>query len=255
LVAVFDSAYIVAMTAWVGSILFFSFGVAPIIFKVLGAEAGGKFVRALFPRYYLWGAISGAVALPSMVAVPLCYPEYRGPMVGVQALAIIGCTLIMLYAGNSLTPAINQARDAGPAGHGRFQQLHRRSVRLNALVLVVGLGLLVGFANRPAPRTSGIVEQTPTERLRYDEAVSRVIQDVEAKYGLHAPRAAQSGKPADLAPVIDAETVKEIDSIFAQKRLRDEARAKRRSAAAKSTRPSMAAPPPPASATTPEPAP
>lgn len=245
LLALFDSAYIVAMTAWVGSILFFSFGVAPIIFNVLGAEAGGKFVRALFPRYYLWGAISGAVALPSMVAVPLCYPEYRGPMVGVQALAIIGCTLIMLYAGNSLTPAINQARDAGPSGRHRFQQLHRRSVRLNALVLVVGLGLLVGFATRPAPRSSGIVEQTPTERLRYDEAVNRVIQDVEAKYGLRPPRAAESGKPADLGPVIDAETVKEIDSMYAQKRLRDEARAKRRSAAA-----STAAPPRLPSATT-----
>ena len=194
LLAVFDSAFVIAMTAWVGSILFFSFGVAPIIFKVLGAEAGGKFVRALFPRYYLWGAISGAVALPSMVAVPLCYPEYRGPMVGVQALAIIGCILIMLYAGNSLTPAINSARDAGPSGHRRFEQLHRRSVRLNALVLAVGLALLIGFAIRPAPRTSGIIEMTPSERIRYDEAVNRVIQDAEVKYGLRPPPATESGK-------------------------------------------------------------
>ncbi len=51
LLAVFDSVYLVALTAWVGSILFFSFGVAPIVFPVLGAESGGKFVRALFPRY------------------------------------------------------------------------------------------------------------------------------------------------------------------------------------------------------------
>ena len=165
LLVLFDSAYLIALTAWVGSILFFSFGVAPIIFKVLGAEAGARFVRSLFPRYYLWGAISGAIALPSMVAVPLCFPEFRGPMIGVQALAIIGCTLIMLYAGNSLTPEINRARDAGPSGHPRFEQLHRRSVRLNALVLVVGLGLLVGFATRLAPRTSGILEKTPAERL------------------------------------------------------------------------------------------
>jgi hypothetical protein len=254
LLAVFDSAYVLAMTAWVGSILFFSFGVAPIIFNVLGAEAGGKFVRVLFPRYYLWGAISGAVALPSLVAVPLCYPEYRGPMVGVQALAIIGCILIMLYAGNSLTPAINRARDAGLSGHRRFEQLHRRSVRLNALVLVVGLGLLIGFATRRAPRTSGIIEMNPSERLRYDEAVNRVIQDVEAKYGMRPPRVDEAGKPADAEPVIDAETVKEIDSIFAQKRLRDEVRAKRRSAAPTSRVPSTAAPPQSPSATTPGPA-
>ena len=68
LLGVFDSVYVVALTAWVGSILFFSFGVAPIIFRVLGEQTGGKFVRALFPRYYLWGAIAGAIALPAFVA-------------------------------------------------------------------------------------------------------------------------------------------------------------------------------------------
>src|SRR3954470_3002451 len=137
---VFDSVFLIAMTAWVGSVLFFSFGVAPIIFKVLGPEGGGKFVRALFPRYYAWGAACGSVALPSLVAVPLAFPVMRGPWVGVQALAILAATLIMLYAGNSLTPAINAARDAGPSGQERFDRLHKRSVRLNAVVLVIGLG-------------------------------------------------------------------------------------------------------------------
>ena len=41
LLAVFDSVYLVALTAWVGSVLFFSIGVAPILFPVLGVEAGG----------------------------------------------------------------------------------------------------------------------------------------------------------------------------------------------------------------------
>jgi hypothetical protein len=160
----FDSTYLIALTAWVGSILFFSFGVAPIIFGVLGPDAGGRFVRALFPRYYLWGAVSGAVALPSAVAVPLAFPELRGPWVGVQAMVILTATLLMLYAGNSLTPAINAARDEGPAGRDRFERLHRRSVRLNAVVLVLGLGLLVAFAARPRPATRGIVEKNPAER-------------------------------------------------------------------------------------------
>src|SRR5262249_43934015 len=70
LMVVFDAVYLIALTAWIGSILFFSFGVAPIIFKVLGTEMGGRFVRALFPRYYTWGVISGAVALPAAVGVP-----------------------------------------------------------------------------------------------------------------------------------------------------------------------------------------
>ena len=164
LLALFDSIYIMALTAWVGSILFFSFGIAPTIFRVLDAETGAKFVRALFPRYYLWGAISGSVALPAYVAGPLCFPEFRGPRVGVQALLILGCILVMLYGGNSLVPEINAARDEGPSGHDRFVRLHRRSVRLNTLVLVLGLGLLVAFACRAVPRTQGIEEMTPAER-------------------------------------------------------------------------------------------
>jgi hypothetical protein len=68
LLGIFDSVYVIALTAWVGSILFFSFGVAPIIFTVLGSEHGGKFVRALFPTYYAWpcrSAIRNTAGEPS----------------------------------------------------------------------------------------------------------------------------------------------------------------------------------------------
>jgi Domain of unknown function (DUF4149) len=256
LLAVFDSVYVVALAAWVGSSLFFSFGVAPIIFKVLGVETGGKFVRAVFPRYYLWGAISGAVALPAFVAGPLCYHEYRGTMVGVQALAIIAGVLIMLYGGNSLTPAINEARDGGPSNHKRFERLHRRAVRLNVLVMVVGLLLLVGFATRPAPRTSGIIEMTPAERVRYDAAITRVIQDVEAKYGMRSPRVPEPGEKPLPDPLIDEGTVKEIESYYAHKRQRDEDRASRRRSAEPASRPGASIQPaPPPSRSVPQPGP
>jgi Domain of unknown function (DUF4149) len=165
LLGIFDSVYLIALTAWVGSILFFSFAVAPLIFKVLGAEAGGKFVRALFPRYYLWGVICCAVALPSLVCGSLSFPELRGPMIGVQAGLLVASLLIMLYCGNTLTPAINEARDGGPSTSERFNRLHRRSVNLNVIVLLIGLGLLVGFAIRKAPRTNGIEERSPRQMI------------------------------------------------------------------------------------------
>jgi hypothetical protein len=247
LLAVFDSVYLIALAAWLGSGMFFSFGIAPIIFKVLGVETGGKFVRAVFPRYYLWGAISGAVALPAFVAGPLCYHEYRGTMVGVQALAIISGILIMLYGENSLTPAINVARDGGPSHRERFERLHRRAVRLNVIVMFVGLSLLVGFATRPAPRTSGIIEMTPGERVRYDAAINRVIHDVEAKYGMRPPRVLEPGETNSPDPLIDLGTIKEIESYYARKHQRDEVRARRRRSAEPASRPGAAvqpAPPP-----------
>jgi Domain of unknown function (DUF4149) len=230
LLALFDSIYLIALASWLGSTVFFSFGVAPFVFRALKAETGAKAASALFARYYLWGAISGAVALPAFVAGPLCYHEYRGAMVGVEALVMIGCILVMLYGGNSLTPAIHRACDEGPAGHERLEQLERRAVRLSAVVMVAGLLLFVAFATRPSPRTSGIIELSPRERFRYDAALARVIEDVEAKYGFRPPRAAGTGTPDVSDPMIDAETIKEIESYYARKRLRDEARAKARNA-------------------------
>jgi uncharacterized membrane protein len=166
LLALFDSIYVLSMAAMAGGIVFFTFVVAPIIFKVLGAESGGRFVRALFPRYYLWNAILGSIALPAYVAGPLSFPEYRGPMVGIQATILLAIILIMLYGGNTLVPEINRARDQGEAGKDRFERLHRRSVILNGVAMIAGLGLLIAFACRPAPRTEGIVEPSPIERAR-----------------------------------------------------------------------------------------
>ena len=119
-------------------------------------------------------------------------------MIGVQAMVILAGVLCMLYGGNSLTPAINQARDAGPAGQKRFEQLHRRAERLNGFVLVVGLGLLVAFAIRPAPVTSGLDQLTPVDQIRYDASINRVIEDIEARHGCARPRARAPVNLSDL---------------------------------------------------------
>jgi uncharacterized membrane protein len=166
LLLIFDVAYLLALSAWVGAALFLSFCVAPVIFRVLDPEASGRFIRALFPRYYTWGVICGAIALPAFVGVPLTFPEYRGVYVGLQALLLLACILIFLYSGNTLTPAINTARDLGAEGSERFNRLHRRSVRLNALVLVAGIVLLVAHASRRPPQSEGINERSPDALIR-----------------------------------------------------------------------------------------
>ncbi len=88
---------------------------------------------------------------------------------------------------------------------------------------------------------------TPAQRVRYDAAINRVIQDVEAKYGMRPPRVLEPGETVSPDPLIDDETVMEIESYYADKRQRDEERASHRRPAEPVSRPGAAivpAPPP-----------
>jgi hypothetical protein len=164
LLLVFDVAVTLALGAWLGALAFFTFGLVPIIFKALDRENSRSFVRAIFPIYYNWGVGCTTIALPALVGRALSFPEFRGPWLGIQAALLLGCLLAQLYCGQALTPAIN----AAPEGEPRWKKLHARSVVINGLVLLVALGLSIGFALRPKPRTAGIDEYTPEERARYD---------------------------------------------------------------------------------------
>jgi hypothetical protein len=221
LIGVFDSVYLAALCAWVGSVLFFSFAVTPLVFGVLGEESGSKFLRALVPRYYAWGAIAGAIALPAFVARPLCYPELRGSAVGVQSLLLLAGTVLMLYGANSLAPAMSAAHDAGPSGKDRSERLRRLSAGLNTLVLLIGAGLLVAFANRPAPTSSGLRELSPGEQGRFDAELNAVIEDVETRYGLRPERLDQKGQAQPRGRRVDPEMIREIESYYREKQRRE----------------------------------
>jgi hypothetical protein len=224
LMALFDSIFLIALAGWIGSALFLSVGVIPLFFKQLRTEDAEKLVRTLLPRYGVWGAICGALTLSSLVAVPLCYPEFRGARVGVQALAIISCILITLYVGNSATATPDTRRAPGASSGEQEPHWYRRTVALNVVVVLSGIALLIAFTTRGAPMTSGIVELTPEEQARYDEALGQVIEQVEVKYGFRPPSSPKPDESFTISPAIDAETVKEIESFYVQKRRKDDLR-------------------------------
>ncbi len=165
LLALFDSVYVVTLSVWMGSILFITWGIAPMLIPTAASEGALRIIKALYIRLYAWGAISGAIALPAYLGVPLSFPEYRGPWIAVQSLAILGGILLMFYGGNTLTPAILASLSSGVPDQAKADRLLGRLSTLNGLAVALGLTLLIAFANRPAPKTQGIVERNPGDRV------------------------------------------------------------------------------------------
>lgn len=136
---ILQGAATVLVALLAGSMLFFSFVMAPLIFIKLEIEAAGKFVRAIFPWYYLLIIILAAMG--SLVLVVLA-PLNAG------LLALVAASTI--YCRQSLMPSINEYRDrskAGEAGTNKiFDKLHRRSEFLNGLQLLAVVAVLLHLA-------------------------------------------------------------------------------------------------------------
>ena len=136
---VLDVIGLVAVATLFGSMAFFSFVVAPLVFVKLDAPNAGRFLRGFFPWYYLAIAVLALLAVvPFMAARP------------VEATVMVLIAFGAFVSRQILMPRINHHRDrmlAGEAGsEARFNRLHRLSVWINALQLIAALGVLVQLA-------------------------------------------------------------------------------------------------------------
>jgi hypothetical protein len=145
----------IAVSAWLGVMGFFAFVAAPAAFGALEREAAGRFVAAVFPRYYLLGVILGGLALVGLAAPPLLGGGRPGWLPVALVLAMVALTL---YAWLAVLPAAQAAREAmrlapdGPASSEAltFARLHRLSTMLNAAVMLAGVAVVVLEAARRA---------------------------------------------------------------------------------------------------------
>jgi len=131
-----------ALSVWLGAIVFFSFVVAPGIFRTLPRESAGEVVGALLLRYYTLGTLAGAVGLGAAIVLWRAAASPGWSVVSCMLALMLGATL---YAGclvepraRALRPTLYQA-GAEPDARAEFDGLHRLAVRLNAAVLVLGV--------------------------------------------------------------------------------------------------------------------
>lgn len=132
---------------WTGSIVFQSAIVAPAVFAALDTTAARSFLRLLFPRFFRFGLICGALMLASILG----FGFVAGWTKTVIVLACVTGIMIVLQAASLLmVPSINSARDAGKPGQAKFARLHRSSVLLTISILLLGIIVLAVLATRAA---------------------------------------------------------------------------------------------------------
>ena len=115
-----------------GIMLFFSFAVAPIIFKVLEENDARKFVRTIFPYYYSINLI-----LVSLVCIFLFYKDF----INFDFYLLLSVAILFAISLFLLMPMINNARDQKK--ENKFKYLHAASVIINFLQIFILLYVLL----------------------------------------------------------------------------------------------------------------
>ena len=139
-----------AVLVWLGIMGFFAGVVAPAAFSTLDREAAGRFVGAVFPRYYALGAALGALALAGLGVRFVLGP--RRPwdalalvLVAVMLAATLYAWLVVLPAAHAAREALRQSASAPGAISTEaqaFARLHRLSGVLNGTAMLAGVLVL-----------------------------------------------------------------------------------------------------------------
>jgi uncharacterized membrane protein len=144
-----------ALGIWLGSIIYFSFAVAPALFSALSSrDQAGAVVGIALGRLHHLGIIAGILYLVAALGLA---PSPKA-LVQPAALAVIAMLLLTVVSQHHVIPRMAQLRtqmvsvDATPPENplrAEFDRLHKISVRLEGSTLLLGLVCLFLTARTP----------------------------------------------------------------------------------------------------------
>ena len=115
-----------------GMMIFFSFVLAPMIFKILDAENAGKFVRKIFPYYYFVNLIFLSIAAILFFLVSSLNKDLY---------IILLLVMSFIFAQFILMPLINKLKDNNK--EKKFKYANGLSVLINFLQMIGLIYLLI----------------------------------------------------------------------------------------------------------------
>ena len=115
-----------------GMMIFFSFVLAPMIFKILDAENAGKFVRHIYPYYYFVNLIFLSIAIILFIIISSLEINFYITLV---------LAISFIFAQFFLMPMINKLKDNNE--EKKFKYAHGASVIINFIQMIVLIYLLI----------------------------------------------------------------------------------------------------------------
>lgn len=144
---------LLALIVWIGGIIFFAFVLAPTLFSVLPTtKLAGDVVNATLTKLHWMGLVSGVVFLAaSLLYNWQKYVQLRLFMVShVFVVLMLAFTMVSQFG---ITPKMRELRSSptlmeSSLGRAEFDSLHQWSTRLEAGVLLLGLGVVILTARK-----------------------------------------------------------------------------------------------------------
>ena len=115
-----------------GTMVFFSFVVAPVTFTTLNEENARRFIRKIFPYYYLFNLIISILTILSFIIIKKFSIEFY----------LISFVAILFVISNFvLMPLINKFRDTNQ--DKKFKYSHSISVVINFVQMILLVLILI----------------------------------------------------------------------------------------------------------------
>tara|TARA_B100000902_G_C27139023_1_gene827614 strand:- start:116 stop:505 length:390 start_codon:yes stop_codon:yes gene_type:complete len=115
-----------------GIMVFFSFVVAPVTFTTLNEENARKFIRKIFPYYYLFNLIISVLIILSFIIIKKFSIEF-------YLISLIA--FLFAISNYVLMPLINKYRDSNQ--DNKFKYFHFTSVVINFIQMIILIILLI----------------------------------------------------------------------------------------------------------------
>lgn len=147
--AIANWIFLIAMSFWMGSILFFSFVLTPTLKAKLGADQLYQTVNTVLPVYFQLGMVVGIIALLVAIVrtIRTDYPKRMLKWITAFIVVMLGLTIVGLYV---LLPYMQLAPDYAAE---KFIQYYNFTQGISLLNLLLGLlvWLLVAIDMRLLP--------------------------------------------------------------------------------------------------------